>query len=145
MCTHVLNAFAARTCWLLFSDFISLFKTLMDAKFWNPHIVTLLLLNGLLHFSYNQLSFIVLTRLSPLGHTIGNAARRFFIIMASVFYYNLTLTPFNKLGTGLFLEFIICMHTHTHTHTHLPPSSPCILLPLSINLFSDFLSIHVSV
>eukprot|EP00048_Salpingoeca_helianthica_P009861 m.141178 g.141178 ORF g.141178 m.141178 type:complete len:302 (+) comp14962_c0_seq5:472-1377(+) len=78
-------------------------EVIFNSAFWTPRKVALLACNGFLHYSYNQLSFIVLTRMSPLGHTIGNAARRFFLIMCSVFYYNTHLTALNQFGTFLLL------------------------------------------
>lgn len=62
----------------------------------------LLFANGVLHYSYNQLSFMFLSRVTPLTHSIANAARRFAVISASVLLTGDHLNRTNKIGIGVF-------------------------------------------
>ena len=55
------------------------------------------LANGLLHYAYNQLSFLVLDRTAPLTHSILNALRRFVIIVGTMLYFG---TPFTARTQG---------------------------------------------
>ena len=63
--------------------------------------------NGLLHYSYNQCSFLLLSRLSPLTHVVINACRRLFVIYVSVVWYGVPLTVSNVLGTVLVVGGVV--------------------------------------
>lgn len=71
----------------------------------SPTLLGQIALNGFLHFIYNQLSFIILGMITPLSHSILNAARRFVIIMGAVVYFASPLTTLNLIGTGL--QFVV--------------------------------------
>lgn len=66
-------------------------------------LVGMITANGILHFVYNQCSMLVLSRVPALTHSILNASRRFFIIMAAVVYFGTVLTDANKLGIALLI------------------------------------------
>eukprot|EP00051_Salpingoeca_urceolata_P007153 m.95070 g.95070 ORF g.95070 m.95070 type:complete len:301 (+) comp15141_c1_seq2:193-1095(+) len=72
-----------------------------NTKWLTRETVVMVILNGVLHYSYNQLSFLVLSRVGSLSHSIGNASRRFVIIMCSVWYFGTYLSPLNQLGIVL--------------------------------------------
>ena len=63
--------------------------------------------NGLLHYSYNQCSFLLLSRLSPLTHVVINACRRLFVIYVSVVWYGVPLTMSNVFGTVLVVGGVV--------------------------------------
>ena len=67
--------------------------------------------NGLLHYSYNQCSFVLLSRLSPLTHVVINACRRLFVIYVSVVWYGVPLTLSNVLGTVLVVGGVVAFAT----------------------------------
>ena len=60
-----------------------------------------LLVNGCLHYTYNQASFLLLSRLSPLTHVVLNACRRLFTIYTAVAWYGVGLTRGNVIGSAL--------------------------------------------
>jgi len=70
-----------------------------------------LAINGVLHYSYNQCSFLLLSRLSPLTHVVINACRRLFVIYVSVVWYGVPLTVSNVLGTVLVVGGVVAFAT----------------------------------
>ena len=56
--------------------------------------------NGVLHYTYNQMSMLILGRVAALTHSIGNATRRFVIIMVSIVFFGQDITPRTMLGIG---------------------------------------------
>ena len=66
-----------------------------------------LLLNGALHYAYNQCSLFLLTRLSPLTHVVVNACRRLFVIYVSVAWYGVPLTRGNVVGTFILIAGVL--------------------------------------
>lgn len=49
--------------------------------------VTMLAVNGVAYFLYNQMSFVVLSRVHILTHAVANGCRRLFTIIAAVLYF----------------------------------------------------------
>jgi hypothetical protein len=62
-------------------------------------LAAMALANGILHYMYNQLSMLILGRVAALTHSIGNASRRFVIIMVSILAGQ-SITPQTMLGIG---------------------------------------------
>lgn len=61
-----------------------------DTIFSNLSINTLLymmVMNGVLHFAYNQVSFLVLDEVAPLTHAVCNVLRRVGCIVFAIFYF----------------------------------------------------------
>ncbi len=57
--------------------------------------------NAVLHYAYNQLSFLVLDRVTPLSHSIANALRRFVIIVGSMLFFGTPFSRQSQLGIAL--------------------------------------------
>lgn len=53
----------------------------------------------LFHSIYNISSFMILSKVAPVTHAIGNAMRRLFIIYCSVIWFRTPITLFNFIGT----------------------------------------------
>eukprot|EP00054_Salpingoeca_dolichothecata_P026640 m.191765 g.191765 ORF g.191765 m.191765 type:complete len:306 (+) comp25720_c2_seq1:203-1120(+) len=73
-------------------------KLLADQSWMSLPMLGQIVGNGIFHFAYNQLSFVILGKVAALTHSIGNAARRFVIIMGAVLYFGTPLTALNQLG-----------------------------------------------
>ena len=66
-----------------------------------------LLVNGALHYAYNQCSLFLLSRLSPITHVVVNACRRLFVIYLSVVWYGVSLTRGNVIGTFMVIGGVL--------------------------------------
>jgi solute carrier family 35 protein E1 len=62
-----------------------------------------LLSAGICFHGYQQLSYMILSRVSPVTHSIGNCVKRVVVIVASVVAFNHPLSTQNACGTGLAL------------------------------------------
>ena len=62
-----------------------------------------LLSAGLCFHGYQQLSYMILSRVTPVTHSIGNCVKRVVVIVASVIAFNHPLSTQNAIGTGLAL------------------------------------------
>ena len=60
-----------------------------------------LVLCGVLHYTYNMFSFMILSRTSPLTHVVLHAVRRMIVIFFSVFWFGNSVTLTNVLGMAL--------------------------------------------
>ena len=60
-----------------------------------------LALASVTHAAYNCVSFLILRELSPVGHAIGNAMRRIFIISSAIIFFGSPISINNLLGTLL--------------------------------------------
>eukprot|EP00878_Enallax_costatus_P022003 GHUV01023325.1.p1 GENE.GHUV01023325.1~~GHUV01023325.1.p1 ORF type:complete len:205 (+),score=73.74 GHUV01023325.1:708-1322(+) len=60
-----------------------------------------LLSAGLCFHGYQQLSYMILSRVSPVTHSIGNCVKRVVVILASVVAFQHPMSTQNALGTGL--------------------------------------------
>lgn len=56
------------------------------------------ILAGLCFHAYQQVSYMILQRVSPVTHSIGNCVKRVVVIIASVFVFRNPVTPQNALG-----------------------------------------------
>ena len=53
--------------------------------------------------SYQQVSYMILARVSPVTHSIGNCVKRVVVIMTSIVFFATPVSKLNLLGTGLAL------------------------------------------
>ena len=61
------------------------------------------LVAGLTFHAYQQISYLILQRVSPVTHAVGNCIKRVVVIVASVIAFNTAVTQQNALGTALAL------------------------------------------
>jgi solute carrier family 35 protein E1 len=61
------------------------------------------LIAGLSFHAYQQISYMILQRVSPVTHSVGNCVKRVVVIVASVIAFNTPVSPQNALGTALAL------------------------------------------
>lgn len=66
-----------------------------------PWLIREILLNGFYFYTYNEVAFITLNRVSPLTHSIANTIKRVCIILATVIVFGNKLTPLGALGSTL--------------------------------------------
>lgn len=57
-----------------------------------------MLMCGACHYGYNQVSFAVLSAVTPLTHAVCNVMRRIFVILATTLYFGRVLGPKTILG-----------------------------------------------
>jgi solute carrier family 35 protein E1 len=65
------------------------------------YFIRIVFVNGLSYFLYNQMSFIVLSKVSVVSHAVGNSFRRVVTILASVWYFKNPINYQNALGITL--------------------------------------------
>ncbi|KAG0485627.1 hypothetical protein HPP92_009706 [Vanilla planifolia] len=61
------------------------------------------LLAGLCFHAYQQVSYMILSRVSPVTHSVGNCVKRVVVIVTSVLFFRTPVSPINSLGTGVAL------------------------------------------
>eukprot|EP01018_Ginkgo_biloba_P009171 Gb_23352 [translate_table: standard] len=61
------------------------------------------LLAGICFHSYQQVSYMILERVSPVTHSVGNCVKRVIVIVTSVLFFRTPVTSINALGTGIAL------------------------------------------
>ncbi|KAK1322598.1 hypothetical protein QJS10_CPA03g00365 [Acorus calamus] len=61
------------------------------------------LLAGLCFHAYQQVSYMILQRVSPVTHSVGNCVKRVVVIVTSVLFFRSPVSPINSLGTGVAL------------------------------------------
>ncbi|ONK69725.1 uncharacterized protein A4U43_C05F26070 [Asparagus officinalis] len=66
-------------------------------------IYTRSLLAGLCFHAYQQVSYMILSRVSPVTHSVGNCVKRVVVIVTSVLFFRTPVSPINTLGTGVAL------------------------------------------
>ncbi|KAK6123476.1 hypothetical protein DH2020_042782 [Rehmannia glutinosa] len=66
-------------------------------------IYTLSLLAALCFHAYQQVSYMILQRVSPVTHSVGNCVKRVVVIVTSVLFFRTPVSPINSLGTGIAL------------------------------------------
>ena len=64
-------------------------------------LLPLLALNALCFFTYNQMSFVVLSRVHVITHAVANGFRRVVTIIAAVLYFGIAVRPVNAAGMAL--------------------------------------------
>lgn len=53
--------------------------------------------------AYQQVSYMILQRVSPVTHSVGNCVKRVVVIVTSVLFFRTPVSPINSLGTGVAL------------------------------------------
>ncbi|EFJ05868.1 hypothetical protein SELMODRAFT_172535 [Selaginella moellendorffii] len=61
------------------------------------------LVAGLCFHSYQQVSYMILQRVSPVTHSVGNCVKRVIVIVTSVIFFRTPVSTINALGTALAL------------------------------------------
>ncbi|GLT53647.1 hypothetical protein SLA2020_269050 [Shorea laevis] len=60
-------------------------------------------LAGFCFHSYQQVSYMILEKVSPVTHAVGNCAKRVVVIISSVIFFQTPVSPINSLGTAVAL------------------------------------------
>ncbi|XWS50948.1 hypothetical protein CRYUN_Cryun12cG0134900 [Craigia yunnanensis] len=66
-------------------------------------VVVRSLLASLCFHAYQQVSYMILQRVSPVTHSVGNCVKRVVVIVSSVLFFKTPVSPINCLGTGIAL------------------------------------------
>ncbi|KAH7550470.1 hypothetical protein ACOSP7_024187 [Xanthoceras sorbifolium] len=66
-------------------------------------VYTRSLLAALCFHAYQQVSYMILQRVSPVTHSVGNCVKRVVVIVSTVIFFKTAVTPINALGTGIAL------------------------------------------
>ncbi|KAJ4840207.1 Palmitoyl-protein thioesterase 1 [Turnera subulata] len=66
-------------------------------------VYTRSLLAALCFHAYQQVSYMILQRVSPVTHSVGNCVKRVVVIVSSVLFFKTPVSPINSLGTGIAL------------------------------------------
>jgi len=61
------------------------------------------LVAGICFHAYQQVSYMILQRVSPVTHSVGNCVKRVVVIVASVLYFRIPVSSMNALGTSIAL------------------------------------------
>ncbi|WMV21448.1 hypothetical protein MTR67_014833 [Solanum verrucosum] len=61
------------------------------------------LIAALCFHAYQQVSYMILQRVSPVTHSVGNCVKRVVVIVTSVLFFRTPVSPINGLGTGIAL------------------------------------------
>ncbi|KAF2311418.1 hypothetical protein GH714_022813 [Hevea brasiliensis] len=59
--------------------------------------------------AYQQVSYMILQRVSPVTHSVGNCVKRVVVIVSSVIFFQTPVSPINSLGTGIALAGVFCI------------------------------------
>ncbi|KAK4269624.1 hypothetical protein QN277_022756 [Acacia crassicarpa] len=62
------------------------------------------LIAALCFHAYQQVSYMILQRVSPVTHSVGNCVKRVVVIVSSVLFFKTPVSPINALGTGIALS-----------------------------------------
>lgn len=60
-------------------------------------------LGGLMFHTYQQISYLVLQRVSPVSHSVGNCVKRVVVIVSSIIFFKNPVSLINGVGTALAL------------------------------------------
>ncbi|MCD9642739.1 Palmitoyl-protein thioesterase 1 [Datura stramonium] len=66
-------------------------------------VYTRSLIAALCFHAYQQVSYMILQRVSPVTHSVGNCVKRVVVIVTSVLFFRTPVSPINALGTGVAL------------------------------------------
>ncbi|KAJ4712351.1 Phosphoenolpyruvate/phosphate translocator chloroplastic-like [Melia azedarach] len=61
------------------------------------------LVAALCFHAYQQVSYMILQRVSPVTHSVGNCVKRVVVIVSSVIFFQTPVSLVNALGTGIAL------------------------------------------
>ncbi|KAI4374577.1 hypothetical protein MLD38_012558 [Melastoma candidum] len=71
-------------------------------------VLTRSLLAALCFHAYQQVSYMILQRVSPVTHSVGNCVKRVVVIVSSVLFFRTPVSPINSIGTGIALAGVFC-------------------------------------
>ncbi|CAM8910825.1 unnamed protein product [Rhodiola kirilowii] len=66
-------------------------------------VMTRSLIAALCFHAYQQVSYMILQRVSPVTHSVGNCVKRVVVIVTSVLFFKTPVSPINSIGTGIAL------------------------------------------
>lgn len=66
-------------------------------------VLTRSLLAAFCFHAYQQVSYMILARVSPVTHSVGNCVKRVVVIVTSVLFFRTPVSPINSLGTAIAL------------------------------------------
>ncbi|KAL9673714.1 hypothetical protein QQ045_029975 [Rhodiola kirilowii] len=66
-------------------------------------VMTRSLIAALCFHAYQQVSYMILQRVSPVTHSVGNCVKRVIVIVTSVLFFKSPVSPINSIGTGIAL------------------------------------------
>ncbi|KAM0004065.1 putative triose phosphate/phosphoenolpyruvate translocator, sugar phosphate transporter [Helianthus debilis subsp. tardiflorus] len=61
------------------------------------------LLASICFHAYQQIAYMILQRVSPVTHSVGNCVKRVVVIVASIFFFRTPISLTNSIGTGIAL------------------------------------------
>ncbi|KAM3751719.1 hypothetical protein ACB098_04G131500 [Castanea mollissima] len=89
----------------LFMEGVKFTPTFLQSAGLNVNqIYTRSLLAALCFHAYQQVSYMILQRVSPVTHSVGNCVKRVVVIVSSVLFFKTPVSPINTLGTGVALS-----------------------------------------
>lgn len=81
-------------------DAISVYKQVTAAGT-EYDVLKFTVLSGIAFYVYNEASFLALSKLSPVSHSVANTLKRVFIILASCIVFQTPMTMIGGLGSGV--------------------------------------------
>ncbi|KAL9252955.1 Phosphoenolpyruvate/phosphate translocator 2, chloroplastic-like protein [Drosera capensis] len=88
----------------IFMEGVKFTPTYLEAAGLNvKQVYTRSLLAALCFHAYQQVSYMILQRVSPVTHSVGNCVKRVVVIVSSVIFFQTPVSPINSLGTGIAL------------------------------------------
>ncbi|XP_021718921.1 triose phosphate/phosphate translocator, non-green plastid, chloroplastic-like [Chenopodium quinoa] len=88
----------------IFMEGVKFTPTYIEAAGLNvQQLYTRSLLAALCFHAYQQVSYMILQRVSPVTHSVGNCVKRVVVITSSVLFFKTPVSPINALGTGIAL------------------------------------------
>ncbi|KAL9274763.1 Phosphoenolpyruvate/phosphate translocator 2, chloroplastic-like protein [Drosera capensis] len=88
----------------IFMEGVKFTPTYLEAAGLNvKQVYTRSLLAALCFHAYQQVSYMILQRVSPVTHSVGNCVKRVVVIISSVIFFQTPVSPINSLGTGIAL------------------------------------------
>ncbi|KAL0341531.1 UNVERIFIED_CONTAM: Triose phosphate/phosphate translocator, non-green plastid, chloroplastic [Sesamum calycinum] len=87
-----------------FMEGITFTPSFLEASGLNvKEVYTRSLLAALCFHAYQQVSYMILQRVSPVTHSVGNCVKRVVVIVTSVIFFRTPVSPINSLGTAIAL------------------------------------------
>jgi solute carrier family 35 protein E1 len=87
-----------------FVDGVKVTPTFLEAAGLNvKQLYTRSLISALCFHAYQQVSYMILSKVSPVTHSVGNCVKRVVVIVTSVLFFRTPVSPINSLGTGIAL------------------------------------------
>ncbi|KAL4559720.1 hypothetical protein LXL04_031865 [Taraxacum kok-saghyz] len=67
------------------------------------HVYIRSLLASICFHAYQQVAYMILQRVSPVTHSVGNCVKRVVVIVSSIFFFRTPISLINSIGTGIAL------------------------------------------